>query len=338
MVTEWITLGVLAIAIGAEAWHALRIRHVRHLAFGPDRRPRGWTWTAAPMRVAALAALCWGFLSLWLVVEARIHNQTKIEEKDYKHLVLVIDVSPSMNLKDAGPEMDQTRRMRASQVLESLFNRVPMREFKISVIGVYSDAKPLLEDSTDIEVVRHIVEDMPLWHAFDAGKTKLIEGLNLAAKMSAGWNPNSATIVVITDGDTVPPTGMPNLPDSVANVIVVGVGDSSAGQYIDGHQSRQDIATLRQVANRLRGVYHNGNQKHLTAQIINRLSQANQDDEPAPWSRREWALAAIGMGAAIYSLLPILLCYFGSRWKAGVPHRILLEARRSGLSPENQLV
>ncbi len=326
MVVEMITLGVLAIALAAEGLHFLRVRRVAQLAFGPHGRPRAWSYAAPPLRVAALTALCWGFLSLWLVVEARVHNQSKIEEQDYKHLILVMDVSPSMNLKDAGPELKETRRMRASKILESLFNRVPMREFKITVIGVFSDAKPLLKESTDIEVVRHIVEDMPLSHAFKPEKTKLLDGINLAAKMAVGWNPRSATMIVVTDGDTVPATGMPDLPDAIANVLIVGVGDPVAGQYIDGHQSRQDIATLRQVANRLRGVYHNGNQLHLSSQIVSRLTQTNKDDEPTKWTRREWSLAAIICGASIYSLLPILLCYFGSRWHAGVPHRVVLDA------------
>lgn len=326
MVVELITLSVVAVALIAEGVHALRVRRVARLAFGPGSRPRAWTWGTPPIRVVALGALCWGFLSLWLVVEARVHNQSKIDEQDYRHLVLVMDVSPSMSLKDAGPEMKQTRRMRASEILESLFKRVPMREFKVTVIGVFSEAKPLLKESTDIEVVRHIVEDMPLAHAFKPGKTKLLDGINLAAKMSYGWNPRSATLVVVTDGDTVPPSGMPDLPDSIGNVIIVGVGDSIAGQYIDGHQSRQDIATLRQVANRLRGVYHDGNHKHLTSQIISRLTQAKDEDDANKWTRREWALAAIILGASIYSALPVMLCYFGSRWRAGVPLHLRGEA------------
>ncbi len=329
MVVETITLGVLAIALVAEGLHLLRLRRVARLAFGPQGRPRVWTNVAPLLRVAALGALCWGFLSLWLVVEARVHNQSKIEEQDYKHLILVMDVSPSMNLKDAGPEKNETRRMRASKVLESLFNRVPMREFKVTLIGVFSDAKPLLKESTDIEVVRHIVEKMPLSHAFKPEKTKLLDGINLAAKMAYGWSPNSATMIVVTDGDTVPASGMPDLPDSIANVLIVGVGDPVAGQFIDGHQSRQDIATLRQVANRLRGVYHNGNQMHLTSQVISRLTQRNQDDAPAKWTRREWSLAAIACGASIYAMLPILLCYFGSTWRAGVPQKILAQAASS---------
>ena len=326
MVVEFITLAVLGVALVAEGLHIFRVRRLGYLAFGPKHRPRAWTWMAPPLRVAAVAALCWGFLSLWLVVEARVHNQSKIEEKDYKHLIVVMDVSPSMSLKDAGPEMKDTRRMRASQVLESLFNRVSMREYKVSLVGVFSDAKPLLKDSTDIEVVRHIVEEMPLAHGFEPGKTKLLDGISVAAKMAFGWNPHSTTLVVISDGDTVPPAGMPDLPPSVAEVLIVGVGDPVAGQYIDGHQSRQDSATLRQIANRLHGIYHNGNQKHLTSQIINRLTESKQSDDAAAWSRREWALAAIAWGACVYSILPIVLCYFGSRWRVGVPRHALATA------------
>jgi Ca-activated chloride channel family protein len=319
MVVEFITLALIGVALVAEGLHALRIRRLGRLAFGPDANPRVWTWTAPLFRVAALGAMCWGFLSLWLVVEARVHNQGKIEEKDYKHLLLVMDVSPSMNLKDAGAEMKETRRKRASQVLESLFNRVPMREYKVTLVGVFSDAKPLLQESTDIEVVRKIIEELPLAHAFKPEKTKLLDGIGLAAKMAREWNPQSATMIVVTDGDTVPATGMPDLPASIANVLIVGVGDAVSGQYIDGHQSRQDVATLRQVANRLHGIYHNGNQNHLTSQVISRLTRNNRPSEPAKWTRREWALAAIAFGAGVYSALPILLCYFGSRWQVGVP-------------------
>lgn len=323
MVTEWITLGVLAVALAAEYRHAFRSRRVAHLAFGPTRRARAWTVLAPLLRPLALAAMSWGFLSLWLVVEPQVHNQSKIDEADYKHLLLVVDVSPSMSLDDAGPELDESRRARAAAVLESLFNRVPMREFKISMIGVYSEAKPLLKESTDLEVVRHIVEDIPLWHGFKPGKTNLISGLNEAAKMAAHWDPYSGTLVVLTDGDTVPAIGMPTMPVSIANVIIVGLGDSVSGKYIDGHQSRQDVSTLRQLANRLRGIYHNGNQKHLTSQIVGKLTQSQRDEDAQKWTRREWSLAAIVTGATIYAVLPLLLVHFGARYRAGVPRRAL---------------
>ena len=316
---EIIAIAVGLIAIVAEFLHMRRVARIKHLAFGPRGRAAHWTALAPMLRVLGLAAATWGFASLLLVVEAKIHNEGKVEEGDYKHLVVVVDVSPSMRLKDAGPEGDLSRRKRASDVLESLFNRIPMRQFKITVIAVYTDAKMMLEDSQDHEVVRHIMEEMPMFHAFKPGKTKLMSGIKLAAKTAKGWNPKSAFMLMLTDGDTVPTSGMPKLPASVKELIVVGIGDPRTGSFIDGHQSRQDVSTLRQIANRLRGVFHNGNKKHLTSQLVNQLVETDEDSKRKPWTRREWALLAAAVGSFLFAVIPIVLHYAGTGYVAGKP-------------------
>lgn len=317
-IPEWIALGVLLATCLGEALHWRRWQRVKRLALGPDGR--GWlVLPAALLSILALTAASWGFASLLWAVEARVHNQQEIPEKDYKHLVLVVDVSPSMLLADAGPEGETSRRQRASDVLESMFNRMPMSQFKISLIGVYTDAKPLIEDSKDHEVVRHILERMPLIHAYKSGKTDLLSGIQLAAEMVKPWNPRSTYVVLLSDGDTVPSQGMPKLPPSVAEFLVVGLGDSTTGKFIDGHQSRQDVATLRQIANRLRGTYHNGNQKHLSSQLVSRFTEAGEDDRSEPWGRREYALLAALLGSCLFSLVPLGLHYLGTRYRAGTP-------------------
>lgn len=315
---ELICVFVALVAVLAEIWHLKRVRRVKHLAFGPRGKAAAWTACVPALRVAGLVLACWGFLSLWLVVEARVHKLGMVSKSDYRHLVLVVDVSPSMHLKDAGPEGDRTRRQRASDVLESLFNRVPMRQFKVSFVAVYTDAKPLLEDSKDLEVVRHIMEKMPMWHAFKSGKTDLMAGIRQAFKMAKPWNPRSTHVLVLTDGDTVPATGMPKLPASVEQLLVVGVGDPNSGTFIHDHQSRQDVNTLRQVANRLRGVFHNGNQKHLTAQLVSRFAQEQDQRKAAEWTRREWALLACVLGSSLLAIVPLLLHYFGTSFVGGV--------------------
>lgn len=315
---ELICVAVALVAVLAEFWHLRKIRQVRHLAFGPSGKAAVWTWCVPALRVAGLTLACWGFLSLWLVVEARVHKSGLVSESEYRHLILVVDVSPSMHLKDAGPEGKRTRRQRASDVLESLFNRVPMQQFKVSLVAVYTDAKPLLEDSKDLEVVRHIMEKMPMWHAFKSGKTDLMAGIRQAFKMAKPWNPKSTHVLVLTDGDTVPATGMPNVPASVEQLLVVGVGDPNSGTFIHDHQSRQDVNTLRQVSNRLRGVFHNGNQKHLTAQLVARFAQSPEQYKSSKWTRREWALLACVLGSSVLAVVPILLHYFGARFVGGV--------------------
>jgi Ca-activated chloride channel family protein len=319
MLPEILAATTAFVACVAELLHSRRIHRIRHLAFGSRGKPAAWTRGAPLLRIAGLALAVWGFASLWLVVEARVHNRESIPDNEYRHLVLIVDVSPSMRLQDAGPEGNLTRRQRASDVLESLFNRIPMRQFKISVIAVYTDAKMLLEDSRDHEVVRHIMEHMPLWHAFKSGKTQLMSGIQLAARTAKTWNPGSTFVLMLSDGDTVPPAGMPEMPASVRDFLVVGVGDARAGSFIDGHQSRQDVTTLRQIANRLRGSYHNGNQKHLTSQLVGRFTQTDDERQTRPWTRREWAIVAAVAGAAVFAIVPVLLHYFGSNHLAGMP-------------------
>lgn len=314
---EILAVTVVLIAMIAEWIHLGRIRRVRHLTFGASGELSVWVYLASLMRVISLGAATWGFASLLFVVEAEVHNSGRIEEHEYKHLVLVVDVSPSMRLTDAGVEGKRSRRQRASDVLESMFNRIPMRQFKISVIAVYSEAKMLLEDSKDHEVVRHIMEHMPLYHAFKPGKTNLISGVEQAAKLAKGWPPQSAFMIVLTDGDTLPAKGMPKMPASVEEVVVVGLGDPNSGTFIDGHLSRQDVNTLRQMANRLRGTYHNGNEKHLSSSLVQELAKSNEKDEFRPWGRREWARFAAFMGATLFAIIPILLHYFGSGYRSG---------------------
>ena len=315
---ELIAAAVAVIVVVAEVRHAKRIAAIKHLAFGPSGKAARWTRLVPMFRVLGAGLACWGFLSLWLVVEARVHKSGMLDESDYRHLILVVDVSPSMQLEDAGPEGKQTRRQRVSDIVESLFNRIPMRQFKVSLIAVYSDAKPILEDSKDHEVVRHILERMPMWHAFKPGKTDLMAGVSQAAEMAKPWKARSTHVLVLTDGDTVPAAGMPKMLASVDQFVVVGVGNPNTGTFIHGHQSRQDVNTLRQVANRLRGVFHNGNQKHLSSQMVSRFVEIQDNRKSKPWTRREWALIACIVGSTILAVIPLMLHYLGTRYVAGV--------------------
>jgi Ca-activated chloride channel family protein len=173
-------------------------------------------------------------------------------------------------------------------------------------------------DAADPEVVRNILNGLPLDQAFNVGKTRILDGIQQAVELAKPWRSGSTTLVLVSDGDTVPDSGMPALPPSIAQVLVVGVGDARLGKFIDGHQSRQDASTLRQVAARLRGVYHDGNEKHLPSQNLASLAAALPMKEEQQTGRRELALAAVGVGASLLSLLPLALALAGSSWQAGV--------------------
>tara|TARA_R100001132_G_scaffold27179_2_gene31279 strand:+ start:5970 stop:7007 length:1038 start_codon:yes stop_codon:yes gene_type:complete len=317
LVAELAALVVFVIAIGAEQLHARRIRRIAPLVFGPAAQPASWARFAPVLRVLSLTALCWGLITLMLLTP-KIHVAETIDESEMKHLLIVLDVSPSMRLEDAGQKKDQTRMKRAAVVMDSFFSRANMHRYRTSVIAVYNSAKRVVEETKDMEVIRNIFNDLPMHHAFVSGETDLFSGLQEAAELSRHWNPRSTTLLLISDGDTVPGAGMPKMPASVANAVVIGVGDTVKGSFINGHHSRQDVSTLRQVAIRLNGTYHNGNEKHLSTDLIDHLAVGGEENPFEKLTRREYALAACGLSALIYALLPWLLHYWGTGWKPGV--------------------
>ena len=211
-------LGTGVFAVLAEAWHARRTRRVARLAFGPLGQARLWTRLAPPMRVLALTAMAWGFVTLFYI-RPRVASFDKIPEGGYRHLVITWDVSPSMQLDDGGfdsaKQKKRTRAQRGAGVLLSLFERIALDQVRISVVAFFTGAKPVVVDTHDLNVVKNILDDLPLDMAFDPGKTSLIDGIEESVKLAKDWKPNSTTLLVVSDGDTVPDTGLPRLPPSI---------------------------------------------------------------------------------------------------------------------------
>ena len=317
MVAEFVTVAIVIIALGAEAIHLLRVRKVAPLAFGPKRRPAVWASLAPVLRVLAIGLLCWGLISL-LLVKPKTHNIEEVDISKQRHMILLVDVSPSMRLSDAGPEKEQSRSLRARDVIQSFFDRVPIRNYKLSVVAFYNKAIPVVVDTSDLEVVKNCMNELPMWFAFEGKETDLFAGLEAAAEVARPWQPDSTILVVMSDGDTVAASGMPKMPKSIADVLVVGIGDPISGKFLAGKNSRQDASTLRQVATRLNGEYHNGNATHLSSKMIAKLTAKTERTKWEDLTRREYALMAIGLGAFLLTMLPLALHYFGSSWHPGV--------------------
>lgn len=331
--------GALVLCALAEWLHSRRVRRLAPLAFGPTRAPSPWAHGAPWLRVIALSAVVWGLLTL-LTLEPRRYQTGIAAERataDFQHVLIVLDVSPSMRLVDAGPEKKLSRMARARALIESFFNRVPIEQSRISVVAVYNGAKPVVIDTKDFEVVRNIFGDLPMHFAFPSGKTKLFDGLEEAAKIAKPWNPRSTTLIVMTDGDTVPANGMPKMPPSVRSVLVVGVGDSRTGKFIDGRQSRQDVPTLKQIAARLGGTFHDGNEKHLSSALIASAAGLEERDLFEKLTRRDYAMIAVALGTAVLALLPLLLHFFGTRWRPGTRRPAPARAPAPGKRDDREL-
>ena len=319
-IPEWTALAVVVLAILGEWLHARRCERIARLAFGPAASARSWTQTAPALRVIAVTLLAWGMALLYLLTP-KVARPALVPEGGFRHLVIALDVSPSMKLKDAGPERNQTRSARASEVVMSVLERIALDQLRVSIVAFYTSAKPVVVDTFDMEVVKNVLNDLPLDMAFDVGKTSLIAGVKESVALARSWQPDSTTLLIVSDGDTLPDTGLQALPPAISQVLVMGVGNTRSGQNIDGHLSRQDAPTLRQLATRLRGAYHDINEKHLPTAQLQELAKTLPMRDETGKGRRELALACVAFGATVLALLPLLLSLAGSAWKAGVRGR-----------------
>jgi Ca-activated chloride channel family protein len=317
VVAGLIAVSVVLVAAAAETLHFRRVLRAAPLAFGPRRGMLAVGAAAGVLRAVALGAVAWGLATLFLL-PPKSYKINEIKEGEYRHLVLVLDVSPSMQLEDAGPTGKQKRSERAADLIQSFFERVQAEKYKTTIVAFYTSAKPVVLDTTDREVVRNILVDLPMRHAFKAGETNIFSGLEEAARIAKPWPPGTAILMMVTDGDTIPATGMPKMPASIGNnVVIVGVGNPNTGRPIAGHNSRQDVSMLRQTATRLSGTYHDGNDKHLTTELVSRVDERAAPQDKDKWTPREYALLAVGVGTAVLALLPAVLTLAGTGWSPG---------------------
>jgi Ca-activated chloride channel family protein len=171
VVAEVVLAAVAILAVGAEVLHYfVRVRRAAPLAFGPRRTLLALAVLAPVVRVVALAAVAWGLAALQFDVPVKTHKALEIKDSEYRHLVLVLDVSPSMQLEDAGPTGKQKRAARAADIIQSFFERVQAERYKTTIVAFATEAKPVVLDTADREVVRNILTELPMRHAFKPGR------------------------------------------------------------------------------------------------------------------------------------------------------------------------
>ena len=313
----WAALAAAALAGCGEWLHARRVARLRALAFGPDARPRRWTGIAPPLRVAALAVIAWALVTL-----IAFNNRTRDRDRRAnatRHLMVLLDVSPSMLLADAGEDGALTRTARASAVLKSVLDRVRGDNVRFTAAGFYTEARLMVLECQDRELIAHLTGGIPFHVTYKPGKTDLLKSLNQAGGYMKDWPRKSTTLLVISDGDSVPASGLKPMPSAVSEVLFAGVGEPGRGTFIDGHHSRQDTANLSQLARRLGGKFFDCNTRHLPSDALRKLN--TEDPGTAKWhtDRRMAALSVLATSAAALCLLPLGLEYFGSAWHPRAP-------------------
>lgn len=314
MVIWLVPIAVMVLTALAEWAHARRSRRLAYLAFGPEAKPRAWVAAAGPLRIAAMGAVCFGLLVLWKIDPTSAADRATADQPP-RHFIIALDVSPSMGIVDAGPAGGVSRAQRARELLKSVMDRVDMTHVRVSIIAFYTEARPVVIDTFDPEVVNNVLNDLPLEHAFAHGKTAMYDGVRLASEISKAWSPGSAVLLVVADGDTLPDKGLPTMSPAIAEVLVIGVGNTHRGTYIDGHSSRQDSTALNRLALQLSGAYHDGNAKHVPTAQLEAMSESLPLKESGAMGLRGWALWALGGGASVLAMLSPALALAGTRWQ-----------------------
>ncbi len=305
-----ITIAVIVVVALAECLHWRRCRRVAHL-HRASRAQMPWTYGLPFIRLVCITLVAW---AICILLEPHGLMQTgSSKSESQRRLLILLDVSPSMHLIDAGPDHTLSRAERTRDLTLSLMERSDMSNLLTTVIAFYNGAKPVVIDAKDIEVIRNIVDDLPLDHAFEAGKTNIAEAVKVAAKQMHNWPDDSTDVIIFSDGDSVPEQGLASMPDSCRDVLVVGVGSPRNGRFIDGHQSRQDASTLRQLARRLRGIYHDGNEKHIPSMHLQNLATIVLPDEKQTWDIYRVARYVLIFATCMLAALPLLLHIAGSK-------------------------
>ena len=303
---------VLLLSALAEALHARRARAVARLAFGPEGAPRRWTMAVPFLRCAALAAFAWGLAVMWQLHQAAKDGRPH-ETKEPARLVFVADLSPSMYLKDAGPDGKRTRQERMREEVEAVLMRVG-GDLRYGVVGFYTEAHAVIMDAHDPELVRNVFDGLPLQYVMKAGSTDLGTAVNAAVKLVEPLPAQTVRLVIFTDGDTVPLQPILPRPRSVKDVLVLGLGNPRKGTFIAGHQSRQDAEVLAAVARALRGAYHDVNEKHLPTDALGDLVVRTAPPRGG-LDLAQLAVLAMALGALTLALVPVAQQYFGAAWQ-----------------------
>ena len=160
-------------------------------AAGVRPAPRGYVLAVVTpvLRVLALGCVAWG-LTVLLTLPPKSHRAGEIKESEYRHLVLVLDVSREHERGGRRPgrqaEARRARRRPDPVVLRARPGRAVQDDDRR---GRQLEAKPVVLDTTDREVIRNILTELPMRHAFKAGETNMFAGLEEAAKIAKPWAP-----------------------------------------------------------------------------------------------------------------------------------------------------
>lgn len=293
---------VLLLVVIAEIVHLRRCSRLRDFLFHGCRFPWGRLGTLLGLRIVAVALVCIGLAWLWSASTHPAALNSAYDDEETDRLLIVLDCSLSMDLRDAGPRRDISRGERAAQLIQELL--VNDRKLPRTTLVVFAEgATPLIIDTNDWNVVRHSLNNRSLSEfLFDDKKTTIGTVLaSVCKEFASSWPDRSTTLLLITDGDSEDRANGVELPASIRRALVLGVG-SKEGKLIGNFQSRQDEAALQGIAEALGGRYFNGNESSVSSDLLGRpaMTEKPKKETAFPIGQRPvWGLALLGIGSLL---------------------------------------
>lgn len=337
MVASLLILALL-VALLAELAHLRRCFCLRGLLFGACHFPWKTMVALAVTRLAGISLLAaGGFLLLTTVPHpAELNSMTGSEEMD--RLLILLDCSKSMDLRDAGEQGDLSRGQRAAQLIQDMLHEEDRELPRTSLVVFADEAMPLAIDTVDWQVLTHSINNRSLSEVlFDDEQTtiggvlqkvfrlfgenrseRLLERQNVNEEekekeeeeeeedlFTKNWPERSTVLLLITDGDSADQIQGLQVPRAIRRVVVAGVG-SAEGKMIGSFQSRRDDANLEAIAAALRGTYFNGNKAAVPVSALDRppapLAEIRAAEEAALGQlppRPAWPLLLLGVGCVL---------------------------------------
>jgi Ca-activated chloride channel family protein len=211
--------------------YAIRYPALDVLAGVVERERRG-RWIPAALLVLALTALLLG--------AARPMARVPVP-RDEATVMLIIDVSGSMNADDVEPT-----RMEAAQRAASRFlDRLPVR-FQVGLVTFSSEAETLVPPTTDREAVRSALASLNAngGTAMGDGLARALDVIEAARQEANGGASPPTTTDPATPGTITPTPGSPDdaqpaVPPAVTLLLSDGANSAGGDPFVQAERARQ---------------------------------------------------------------------------------------------------
>jgi Ca-activated chloride channel homolog len=227
-----LTILALVMARRRRIRYAIRYPALDVLA-GVVERERWVRWIPAALLVLALTALLLG--------AARPMARVPVP-RDEATVMLVIDVSGSMNADDVDP----TRMEAAQRAATRFLDRLPER-FQVGLVTFSSEAETLVPPTTDREVVRNALAILNAngGTAMGDGLARALDVIEAARQEAVGGPGPTTTVDPNAQGATPAPTTpdqgaqQPAVPPAVTLLLSDGANSAGGDPFVQAERARQ---------------------------------------------------------------------------------------------------